>query len=182
MFHVELRQFPHQARVFNLTRSELDARILGPWASGAEVELDEHRFSPERARLTIYEGPELGADQRGLGRGWANATRQGEDVTARVLGEAAGSPALAEFKRALLGCCADGPVALSRIVELAAERYPQSRISERIALCEQAVWELLHEGTLGLTRGGAPVTPEQWQAALLSWATWSADGTAIERA
>ena len=28
MFHVELRQFPHQARAFNLTREELDARIL----------------------------------------------------------------------------------------------------------------------------------------------------------
>jgi hypothetical protein len=174
VFHVELRQFPHQARVFNLTRSQLDARILGPWAAGTEVELDEHRFSPERARLTIYEGPELGEDQRGLGRGWANATRQGEEVTARLLAEAAGPPALAEFKRALLGSCTNAAVPLGRVVELAGERYPQARLSERIALCEQAVWELLHEGAVVLARGDVLVAREEWQGVLLGWKAWSA--------
>ena len=46
MFHVELRQFPHVARMFNLSREELEARILGPWLAGRELELDqplEHR-------------------------------------------------------------------------------------------------------------------------------------------
>jgi hypothetical protein len=182
VFHVELRQFPHQARVFNLTRSQLDARILGPWASGTEVELDEHRFSPERARLTIYEGPELGEDQRGLGRGWANATRQGEEVTARLLAEAAGPPALAEFKRALLGSCANAAVTLGRVVELAGERYPQARLSERTALCEQAVWELLHEDAISLLRAGAPVHRDAWQGVLLDWEAWRGDGVTVRSA
>ena len=31
VFHVELRQFPHVARVFNLSREELDARFARPW-------------------------------------------------------------------------------------------------------------------------------------------------------
>lgn len=183
MFHVELRQFPHQARAFNLTRSELDARVVGPWVSGAVVELDDHRFSPERARLTIYEGPELSGDQRGLGRGWANVTRQGEDVTERLLAEVAQPPAVAEFKRALLGCCADAPVALRRVVELAGERYPQSRASERLALAEQAVWELLHERSVVLTHAGAPVArSDEWQLILLDWRAWSAGAVAIRAA
>ena len=46
VFHVELRQFPHQTRAFNLTREELDARILGPWVSAGGVELDDRRWSP----------------------------------------------------------------------------------------------------------------------------------------
>ncbi len=87
MFHVELRQFPHQTRAFNLTREQLDARILRPWVSDGAVELDDRRWSSERAKLTVYEGPELSPDQLGLGRGWANVTRAGEDVTARVLAE-----------------------------------------------------------------------------------------------
>lgn len=181
MFHVELRQFPHQARAFNLTRSELDARILGPWVAGAQVELGDHRFSPERARLTIYEGPELGGDQRGLGRGWANATRQGEDVTARLLAALSHPPALAEFKRSLLARCADAPVALGQVVALAGERYPQARVSERIALCEQAVWELLHESAIGLMRGGAAIDRVGWQAVLLGWEAWNGEDVAVTR-
>jgi len=179
VFHVELRQFPHQGRAFNLTRPELDARILGPWSSGAAVELDDHRFSPERARLTIYEGPELSGDQRGLGRGWANVTRQGQDVTARLLAEVARTPALGEFKRALVDGCTDAPVALGRVVELAGEAYPQARISERIALGEQAVWELLHEGAVSLLRAGTQVDREDWRGVLLAWEAWSGDAVTV---
>ncbi len=72
MFHVELRQFPHQARAFNLTRDQLEARILGPWVSGGSIELDDRHWLPDRARLTIYEGPHLAPDQLGMGRGWQN--------------------------------------------------------------------------------------------------------------
>lgn len=182
MFHVELRQFPHQTRAFNLTREELDARILVPWVSGADIELDDRRWSTDRARLTIYEGPALTADQLGMGRGWGNVTRTGKDVTDRLLAEAAHPPAVAELKRELVQRVAGGPLSLGAVVELAGERYPQARVSERLALCEQAVWELLHEGAVALAREGTPVTRERWQPALLSWATWSADGTTIERA
>ena len=182
MFHVELRQFPHQTRAFNLTREELDARILGPWVSGGGVELDDRRWTSDRARLTIYEGPALTGDQLGLGRGWANVTREGEDATERLLAEAAHPPPVAELKRELVERSADGPLALGAVVELAGERYPQSRVSERLALCEQAVWELLHEGAVQVTTAGAPVAREQWQALLLSWATWTGDETTIVRA
>jgi hypothetical protein len=179
VFHVELRQFPHQTRAFNLTRQELDARILHPWVSGAVVELDDHRWAPDRARLTIYEGPELAGDQVGLGRGWANVTRGGEDVTARLLAEAAHPPPVAELKRELAERCAAGPLTLAGVVEMAGERYPQARVSERLALCEQAVWELLHEGAVELTRDGAPVAQEGWQRVLLGWDTWTREGVAV---
>ena len=184
MFHVELRQFPHQARAFNLTRDQLDARILGPWTSGGAIELDDRRWAPDRAKLTIYEGPELASDQLGLGRGWANVTREGEDVTARILAESGrASPGpVAELKRELLDRGAYGPVSLRRMVELTAERYPGSRVSERVALCEQAAWELLHEGAVNLFRAGAPVDREEWQGVLLRWEAWTGDAVTIESA
>jgi hypothetical protein len=179
VFHVELRQFPHQTRSFNLTREELDARILSPWVSGVAVELDDRRWVPDRARLTIYEAPVLAGDQLGLGRGWANVTRQGEDVTARLLAEAAHPPPVAELKRELVGRAGGGSVAIATALELLRERYPQARVSERLALCEQAVWELLHEGAVELTRDGEAVAREQWQSVLLDWDAWAGDELAV---
>jgi len=182
VFHVELRQFPHQSRSFNLTRSELDARILRPWVAGEPVVLDDRRWSPERGRLIIYEGPELSGDQLGLGRGWANVTREGEDVTARLLAEVAHPPPVAELKRELEALMAGGgSVALSQVVELAGERYPQARVSERLALCEQAVWELLHERAVALVVDGDVVAPEAWQETALSWDAWSRGEVAVGR-
>ncbi len=182
MFHVELRQFPHQTRAFNLTREQLEARIVGPWVSDGGIELDERRWSSDRAKLIIYESPELPSDQLGLGRGWANVTRSGEDVTARLLAERAQPAPVAELKRELLDRCAYGPVALARLVELTGERYPQSRASERLALSEQAVWELLHEGAGRLVRAGSPVERTDWQGVLLRWEAWTSDAVSIERA
>ncbi|HUA46003.1 MAG TPA: hypothetical protein VMA77_12285 [Solirubrobacteraceae bacterium] len=179
MFHVELRQFPHQARAFNLTREELDHRILGPWVSGAAIELDDQRWAPDRARLTIYEGPALADDQLGMGRGWGNVTRAGEDVTARLLTEAAHPPPVAELKRAVTERCAEAPLTLGAVVGLAGERYPQARVSERLALCEQAVWELLHEGAVELARDGARVAQEGWRLVLLGWEAWSREDVAV---
>ena len=72
MFHLELRQFPHVARAFNLSREELERRFVGPWVSGQAIDQDDRRWSPEKARLTILEGPELRLEEIGLGRGWAN--------------------------------------------------------------------------------------------------------------
>lgn len=181
MFHVELRQFPHQTRAFNLTREQLDARIVRPWVSDGGVELDDRRWSAERAKLTIYEGPELSPDQLGLGRGWANVTRAGEDVTAQVLSERAQPVPVTELKLEAADRCAYGPLPLARLVELTGERYPQARVSERLALCEQAVWELLHEGSVRLLRAGAPVERAGWQEVLLRWEAWSGDAVTLER-
>jgi hypothetical protein len=181
VFHVELRQFPHQARAFNLTAEQLNARIVAPWTSGGVIELDERRWSSDRAKLTIYEGPHLAPDQLGMGRGWANVTRSGEDVTARVLAERAGPGPVAELKREVVERCDYGAVPLRRLVELTGERYPGSRVSERLALCEQAVWELLHENAVTLVRAGVAVDRADWQGVLLRWEAWSLDAVAIER-
>ncbi|MGA2925389.1 MAG: hypothetical protein ABSG43_05240 [Solirubrobacteraceae bacterium] len=189
VFHVELRQFPHAARAFNLSRSELERRILGPWTSGQPVALDDRRFSPDRARLTVYQGPALDPAEMGLGRGWANATRTGEDATARLLDEAQRSgPAaiaqslLAQLRRRLLERCAQ-PLAVSDVPLIAGELQPGALVSERLALAERAIWELLHHGRLQLlsaTAGAVVVGPEEWQATLLAWDTWATRAVAIQ--
>ena len=94
MFHLELRQFPNVARAFNLSDEELARRFCsargstGGWSSSTSI-----GSSPDRARLTVYEGRALATDEIGMGRGWGNVTRTGTDVTERVL-EAARDPSL----------------------------------------------------------------------------------------
>jgi len=169
VFHVELRRFPHVARVFNLNAEEVQARIVLPWVRGGRVQLQDRIWTPDRARLTIYEGPEIAAEDRGLGRGWSAVTREGENVTARMV-KVAGElfPRASELKRRLVG--AGRPVALSEAVALAG---PGGRPSERLAVAEQSVWELLHEGVVVLTRSGTQVSAEEWEGLLLRWETWS---------
>jgi hypothetical protein len=55
-------------------------------------------------------------------------------------------------------------------------------VSERLALCEQVVWELLHEGPVRLVRAGAPVERKDWQEVVLRWEAWTSDAVTIERA
>lgn len=173
MFHVELRQFPNSVRAFNLSREELMARILGPWVAGVPVEWGERRWNPEKARIAIYEGRALGQEEIGLGRGWATATRSGEEVTAQMLEAARVPPALERFKEEVAAHCAQAPVQLSALVVLAGQSHPEARVSDRLALAEQAVWQLLHEERLRLLRGGKPLGREDWGPMLLSWETWS---------
>jgi len=175
VFHVELRQFPHVARAFNLTREQLHTRVLAPWAEGRAVELDDRRWIPERAKLTIYEGRELTPDEIGMGRGWSNAARGGEDVTEGLVAEAsqrrAAPPGLPEEKRRLVTRATEGPLTLDQVVALTGSGG--ELVSQRLALAEQAVWELLHEGRLRLVRDGATLAQEEWQPALLSWREWT---------
>ncbi len=185
MFHFELRQFPHVARAFNLSREELLARVLEPWAAGRAVEWEDRRWAPDRARLTILEGPELAMSEIGLGRGWANATRTGEDVTAALLSEVtAGATSAAQATSALtaelLGLCAADWIPLGEAVRLAAALYPQARPSEQLGLAEQTVWELLHEGRLTLGVAGPDgardeVDRERWQELIMAWPNWSGE-------
>jgi hypothetical protein len=71
---------------------------------------------------------------------------------------------------------------LAEVVSFAGERHPQSRVSERVALAEQAVWELLHEGRVQLVRAGAPVlAPDEWRSILFDWESWRGTGTLIQR-
>jgi hypothetical protein len=180
VFHVELRQFPHQTRAFNLTREELEDRILRPWLAGKPIELNDYRWLPDRATLTVYEGPVLGVADMGLGRGWQNVTRTGRDVTQEVLIEARDEtgqlPTADDFKAEITARSAAGAIAISGLVELAGEWYPHSRVSERIALCERVVWELLHSVPVTLSRRGEQVPAHEWQALLLAWPTWTDDG------
>jgi hypothetical protein len=84
MYHLELRQFPHNLCRFNLTHQELWA-VLHPWARGQWVELGERKWNSNQARLTVLEGPQLAVEQLAMGRGWRAAKRASEDVTERVL-------------------------------------------------------------------------------------------------
>jgi hypothetical protein len=85
MYHVELRQFPHNFCRFNLTERELRETVLDGWARGGWIELGERKWSPHQANLTVLEGPELPVQQLSMGRGWRNAVRQGRDVTSDLL-------------------------------------------------------------------------------------------------
>jgi hypothetical protein len=158
VFHVELRQFPNSTRAFNLTREELDAKILGPWVRGTPVELHERRWSPDRAKLEVYEGRALATEEIGLGRGWANVTRTGEAVTERVLEEARQSvrsaPELEQLKDELLARASAGPLSMSAVLDLAGELRSELSANERVELAARAIWELLQDGSLELSRGG----------------------------
>lgn len=184
MFHIELRKFPHVARSLNLSSTELHERIVGPWIRDETIELDDRRWLPSQAKLMIYEGPELLADQIGIGRGWANVTRAGEEVTDRVLAvarEAANAP-LAGLREELLARVATEVVTIEELVALVNGRFAQMRVSDRLALAEQCVWELLHRGQLRMLLDGAepaPVGRDQWEPLLLTWETWSAAGARV---
>jgi len=87
VYHLELRQFPHNACRFNLAAQELRA-IVEPWVREQYVELEERKWSPHQARLTILEGPQLKAEQLTMGRGWRAAQSASRDVTEAVLAAA----------------------------------------------------------------------------------------------
>jgi hypothetical protein len=176
MFHIELRQFPYVGRAFNLNRDELDARILGPWVTGAPIEVQERRWTSEKAKLTVLEGAQLRPDEIGMGRGWNNAMRSGEDVTTSLVEEtrrqlqpSTGSA----LKEAIVEVAARVPVALAEVVELVAAQQPHRRPSELLGVAEQAIWELLHHGRVTMLLAGEEVDREQWQPLLLSWSSWT---------
>ena len=175
MFHVELRQFLHVARSFNLTREELDARILHPWVNGDSIALQDRSWSAAKSKLTIIDGPQLAAGDLGLGRGWGNAVREGEDVTTALIAEAErqlGPAPADELKRDIVSAAQLSPLPLRAVVELVAVRNPQRRPSELVAVTEQAVWELLHQGSLAMFRGDRQVDRDRWQQVLLAWPSW----------
>jgi hypothetical protein len=153
MFHLELRQFPHTARAFNLTRAELD-QILQPLVAGRPVELNERRWKLEKTKIAVYEAPELGVEEMGMGRGWGNVTKTGEQVTEQVLDEARreveSPPALGALKDAIVARAAGAPVGFEQLLDLAGELASDADANQRVALAARAVWELLREGRMRL--------------------------------
>ncbi|MEO6857699.1 MAG: hypothetical protein ABI323_03825 [Solirubrobacteraceae bacterium] len=176
MFHLELRQFPHVARAFNLTREELDRRFAQPWVTGTEIEHEDRNWAPGKAKLTIMEGPELGLEELGLGRGWATVGKTSQEVTETVLAQAErrseGRTTVEMVKAAIRGA-ARSPLGLDGVLALVAAEYPAWRPSEQLATAEQAVWELLHQGRLALRGPGGPIETEAWSEILLSWESWT---------
>lgn len=195
IFHLEIRQFPSTVRKFNLSRAQLDASYVRPWLAGKVIEVDDVRFSPERAKFTILSGPPLRTDQIGMGRGWGNAQRHGVDVTDRILSEeapaqtgtpaahaqapAAASDAVQAFKQDLLAACQARRIGFDEVVALTAAQHLGARASERLALAEMAVWELLHQGQIAIyadERSPDPLGRDRWQGIVLAWESWGGAG------
>jgi hypothetical protein len=156
-FHVELRQFPHMTREFNLEREQLDARVLRPWVRDEAIELGDRRWAPDRAKLAVYEGRALDGDEIGMGRGWGNVTKTAEEVTARVLDEVrravASPPALNQLKALLVARADRQPLKMAAVLGLAGEIQSDSSKNERVELAHRAIWELLQEERLMLSAG-----------------------------
>jgi hypothetical protein len=176
MYHVELRQFPHVARVFNLSREELESRFVRPWIGGTIIEHEDRGWAPERSRLTILEGRELRTEELGMGRGWATATKNAADVTDALLAQvrrgAEARPEVEALKDAIAEVAAT-PLGFQDVMALAAAAHPHWRASQQLELAEQAVWEMLHQSRLDMTVNGSAVRRERWQPIVLSWATWA---------
>ncbi len=158
MFHIELRQFPHNMCHFNMTERELFDTIIDGWAREQWIEMGERKWNPHQSKLIVLEGPLIPVEQLSMGRGWPTAQRQGEDVTERVIArakqaiaaEGAAAPVggaapaggiapaggLTEQLRTLLG---DDPAALLQAWRLAAERRPELTPSAALALAEQTL-------------------------------------------
>ncbi|HTD58066.1 MAG TPA: hypothetical protein VK672_04160 [Solirubrobacteraceae bacterium] len=167
MYHVELRQFPHNCCRFNLTEQQLRETILDAWARGDWIELGERKWSPHQAKLKVLDGPELPVQQLSMGRGWRNALRQSKDVTTELLARAGAGAhdhavgsktsepsrvadpgpsatssrelADATLARELLALLGDDPGPLLRAWQLALERHPDRPPSECLALAEDFV-------------------------------------------
>jgi hypothetical protein len=184
VYHLELRQFPHVTRVFNLDRAELDARFLRPWTQGAMIDQDERRWAPERTRLKVLEGPAVRSDELGLGRGWGAVTKDCEDVTDAVLAQAergaAARPEVEALKEQVVRHAGES-LGMREVVVLAGGSHPGWRASEQLSVAEQAVWELLHQERVVMVSGGAEIPRERWQETVLGFSSWApgSDSAAI---
>ena len=151
-----MRQFPHNAWVFNLSEDEL-MRFVVPWSHEQWIELGERKWNPHQARMTVLEGPHLPVGELSMGRGWRNAQHSSQDVTERVLaqaralqqapgpatpaeGAAAGDlPAPAAVLADLRSLLGEDPPALLQAWRLAARRRPELSPSESLALAERTL-------------------------------------------
>jgi hypothetical protein len=163
VFHVEMRQFPHNFCRFNMSEQELRTAVLDAWARREWLEFGERRWDPNQATLTVLEGPRLSTQELSMGRGWRNAQRGGSDVTERLLASARAVPGarspgaqaqeanlaaapdrLAEADAAslaaeLIALLGEDPFSLVRAWQLALERHPDRSPSECLALAEDFV-------------------------------------------
>ncbi len=173
------------ARAFNLTAEELTGRFLAPLVNGRELVYNDREWLPRKTTVTIYEGPELPVEQIGMGRGWGNVQRSGTDVTERILSRArervARHPALDRLQERLATSLEAGPVRLAEVVVLADDLMGDRRVSERLAVAELAVWELLQGDRGTLRADGVVVQAERWQEVLLRFGSWRGEAVCVQR-
>jgi len=87
-FHVEISAGFHRARVFNLNREDLLAKVVEPWLDDQRIEMGDREWEPRASSLKILEGPEMEQTDLSFGQGWSNAERASENVTRSVLAQA----------------------------------------------------------------------------------------------
>lgn len=201
MYHVELRQFPHNFCRFNLTEQELRETILEPWVQGRWVELGERKWSPQQADLKVLEAPRMPVDQLSMGRGWRSVERNGQEVTETMLAsvraassEGADSPLDSRgtaFKSDVelyadslaldaLGKLSDATQPLAMVWRLACERYPERSLSECLKLAQEAVGHLADSQLVVLLVGrpdgspGSPIDRDEAGRRLRSVESWAA--------
>jgi hypothetical protein len=161
MYHLELNEYPHLARVHNVSEPRLYDEVVTPFVRGQVFEIGDHKWVPQRTKLTIIEAPEIPLNQLGLGRGWNTAVRCGEDVTATVLAAARATQVLADglpprapgLEGEILDRCAQEPLSLLGVWRLADVEDPDASAGARLVLAENAVSELLLQGVIELCRG-----------------------------
>ena len=187
LYHVELRQFPHDTHVYNVDAERLQRELIGPWVRGEIFAFGEQEWIPNRSNISILEGPHLPLGQLGLGKGWSNASRVSEDVTEKVLyaGRATlsvpgppSTPSPVLVREIRLGCAAE-PVSLRTVWRLAGSATSRGSAGEGLVLAERAVSELLRQGSVELCRGGAadalPLTAEEVERVLGAVEEWSSE-------
>jgi hypothetical protein len=87
-FHVEISAAMSHARVFNLDREDLIAKVVQPWLEGRTIAMGDQDWDPRESKLKILEGPHMDPPDLQYGQGWSNAERKSDAVTQRLLEEA----------------------------------------------------------------------------------------------
>jgi hypothetical protein len=88
VFHVEISAGYNHARVFNLSREDVIAKVVQPWLENRVIEAGEREWEPSESQLRILEGRRMENADLSFGQGWANAERACEDVTGAIVAEA----------------------------------------------------------------------------------------------
>jgi hypothetical protein len=197
VYHVELRQFPHNLCRFNLSAAQLRSTILEGWVRGQWIELGERKWHPAQARLTVLKGPHLSMHQLSMGRGWRAAQRSGLDVTEQLLAEVRGAEgeearegsqeSIAPSEEDLLADSLglellaalgdDGRLSLHDAWKQARKRYPGRSVGECLVLTERAVLALRRSQLVviggGMAGKGESEGSQGQPAALQAIASWS---------
>ncbi len=182
MYHIELRHFPHNTHVFNLSEAQLQGTILAPWSRNQTIEVADRKWMPDLTTLTILEGPELTTGDLAMGRGWNAARRTGRDVTREMLAPAPpAAPGLDDLARELLSMTVADLVSLHEAWLLASTWHPGWRASDRLVAAEGAVRALLLAGHAELCRGTRITATDNVvpgpdiEALLLAVPSWASD-------